>query len=671
MLLLLGAAAMAATCEDPPLRSMPFCNRSLSIADRVADLLPRLTVEQQISQLSMRAAAVPALGLIEYNFGGEALHGLWSNCATSPTGEKKCPTQFGSPLSMGCSFNRRLWRAVGDAISTEIRALAANATSGVHSLEGPPLGLTYYAPNINLMRDPRWGRNEEVPSEDPFFTGEYGHEFTVGFQEGVREGEREGEEREGVRKGEEREGEEREGEREGVREGAAAAVEASSGPRYWKASVVAKHFAAYSLETSTIPSYANRNGSEGAGFVTRHAFDALVSERDLVETYLPAFERTVQAGAGGIMCSYNAINGVPACVNSPLLRTRLRGGLGFKGIVATDCGALNDADTRHNYSIVVCPNCTTPQERAQTIALLAMEAGVDSNCGPYLSRYLPAVLAAGQLAPKTLAASVARLLTHRFRLGLFEPNDPNVPRYSLSHVDSPRHRAIALKQARARPPRASGTERKGPRARARTPARAHPHARTPSHPHARTPFTPHPHHASPRLITPHLALTSPHLALTSPHLASPRAHLALTSPHLALTSPAGAPSHRAPPERQARRVWPRAAAAAPPRCPRGTHRPKRERDAQSAWRVPRRRPVDRLTPRRPARGAWRRERRVRRRMQRNQRQLGWHRRRLPSSSTAPRAFAAESAGGGGPYRRRRRRRPSQRRRHCGTWPLRQ
>ena len=284
----------ARSCRDAGLRALPFCNASLSFAERVADLLPRLSVAEQLSQLSMHAPAIPELGMQEYNYGGEALHGLWANCVNI-SGVIKCPTQFGSPLLMGCSFNRRLWRAVADATSTEIRALYAAAGGQAHSLEGPPLGLTYYAPNINLARDPRWGRNEEVPSEDPLVAGEYGFAFTKGFQEGdvpsAGAGFEEGDAPSGP------------------------AESAVAGRRYWKASVVAKHFAAYSLETSTIPSYANRNGSEGAGFVNRHAFDARVSEQDLQETYLPAFARVVEAGAGGVMCSYNAINGVPSCVN--------------------------------------------------------------------------------------------------------------------------------------------------------------------------------------------------------------------------------------------------------------------------------------------------------------------------------------------------------------------
>ena len=154
-------AVSALTCQDPELSRLKFCNATLPVAERVADLLPRLNTTQQISQMTGRAPAVPELGMVEYNYGGEALHGLWGTCVHSnATGVTKCPTQFGSPLSMGCSFNRRLWRAMADATSTEIRAFYDTADGQAKSLEGLPFGLSYYAPNVNVMRDPRWGRNE-------------------------------------------------------------------------------------------------------------------------------------------------------------------------------------------------------------------------------------------------------------------------------------------------------------------------------------------------------------------------------------------------------------------------------------------------------------------------------------------------------------------------------
>ena len=156
VLCLLAAPAAALTCQDRELSRLNFCDRTLPVSERVADLLPRLNTTQQISQMTGRAPAIPELGMIEYNYGGEALHGLWGTCVHSnKTGVTKCPTQFGSPLSMGCSFNRRLWRAMADATSTEIRAFYDTADGQAKSLEGLPFGLSYYAPNVNVMRDPR------------------------------------------------------------------------------------------------------------------------------------------------------------------------------------------------------------------------------------------------------------------------------------------------------------------------------------------------------------------------------------------------------------------------------------------------------------------------------------------------------------------------------------
>lgn len=169
------------------LASLPFCDVSLDTAARVADLLPRLTLKEKISQLAMKAAAVPRLGMSDYNFGGEALHGVWSTCVVDnistptrhPTGRTVCPTQFPAPIHMAASFNRDLWQDMAAVSSTEARGLYNYNTLDdidggapcASSLEGC-VGLSYYTPNINVARDPRWGRTEEIPGEDPYMNGE-------------------------------------------------------------------------------------------------------------------------------------------------------------------------------------------------------------------------------------------------------------------------------------------------------------------------------------------------------------------------------------------------------------------------------------------------------------------------------------------------------------------
>ena len=206
LLALLPSHATALTCQDAALKGLKFCDRSAPVSERVADLLPRLNLTDKIGQTGMVATAVPAWGMQEYNFGGEALHGVWASCISDnfttpthkPTGRLLCPTQFPAPIHMSCAFNRDLWRQMADVSSTEARALYRNnqlrhpADGGFgapcsRSLEGC-LGLSYYTPNVNLARDPRWGRIEETPGEDPFINGEYAFAFTKGFQEGYANG---------------------------------------------------------------------------------------------------------------------------------------------------------------------------------------------------------------------------------------------------------------------------------------------------------------------------------------------------------------------------------------------------------------------------------------------------------------------------------------------------
>lgn len=140
------------TCDELPLSGFKFCDPSLPVADRVADLLPRLNVTQKAGLMGTMASAVPQLGMAQFDMGGEALHGVWSTCVTREDNTTACPTQFPSPNALGASFDRDLWRRVGSVTSTEARGLYGQP--GARTLEGT-LGLVFYAPNINLMRDPR------------------------------------------------------------------------------------------------------------------------------------------------------------------------------------------------------------------------------------------------------------------------------------------------------------------------------------------------------------------------------------------------------------------------------------------------------------------------------------------------------------------------------------
>ena len=167
------------SCAEPPLAALAFCDVSLAPAARVADLLSRLTPAEKVSQLVTLAAAVPRLGMVEINMGSEALHGVWSGCV-----DGKCPSQFPAPLAMGASFDEDLWGRVGAATAREARGIYHSGSPSAKGLEGR-IGLTYYAPAINVLRDPRWGRAEEVPSEDPLVNGILGAAFIKGMHRGA------------------------------------------------------------------------------------------------------------------------------------------------------------------------------------------------------------------------------------------------------------------------------------------------------------------------------------------------------------------------------------------------------------------------------------------------------------------------------------------------------
>jgi beta-glucosidase len=252
-----------------------YKDASQSIEIRVKDLLSKLTLEEKISLLGYRSQAVPRLGIPAYNWWNEALHGV------ARAGEA---TIFPQAIGMSATFNDDLLKQVSTAISTEARAKYNLAIAQDRHLQY--MGLTFWTPNINIFRDPRWGRGQETYGEDPFLTGRMGSAFVKGLQ--------------------------------------------GDDPRYLKASATAKHFAVHS-------------GPEA----DRDRFDAKVDEKDLRETYLYAFHELVGAGVESVMSAYNRVNGVPNSINKMLLTDILRKEWGFKGHVVTDCGALDDVYLTH------------------------------------------------------------------------------------------------------------------------------------------------------------------------------------------------------------------------------------------------------------------------------------------------------------------------------------
>jgi beta-glucosidase len=265
----------------------PYLNPDLSPERRAADLVSRMTLEEKVLQMQSTAPAIPRLRVTAYNWWNEALHGVAQGRATV----------FPQAVGLAATWDTDLMYRVADIISTEARAkyndaLTRPAPSGPEAfmtLPGRTAGLTYWSPNINIFRDPRWGRGQETYGEDPYLTGRMGIAFVTGMQ--------------------------------------------GKDPHYLKVVSTPKHYAVHS-------------GPEPQ----RHTFDARVSEYDLVNTYLAAFRATVIEGkADSIMCVYNSVDGVPGCASTDLLQRRLREQWGFQGYVVSDCGAVNDIYQNHKY----------------------------------------------------------------------------------------------------------------------------------------------------------------------------------------------------------------------------------------------------------------------------------------------------------------------------------
>jgi beta-glucosidase len=248
------------------------------IAQRVADLVSRMTLEEKLSQLNNDARAIPRLKVPAYNYWNEALHGV---------ARDGIATVFPQAIGMAATFDTPLVKHMGADIATEARAKydLALAQGDVKLYQG----LTFFSPNINIFRDPRWGRGQETYGEDPFLTGQFAVAFITGMQGPDRE--------------------------------------------HLVVSTTAKHFAVHS-------------GPEPL----RHGFDARASAHDLADTYFPAFRAAVvDAHVASVMCVYNAVNGIPGCASPFLLQTMLHDNWGFKGFVVSDCNAVNDIHGGHHY----------------------------------------------------------------------------------------------------------------------------------------------------------------------------------------------------------------------------------------------------------------------------------------------------------------------------------
>ncbi|MET0646332.1 MAG: glycoside hydrolase family 3 C-terminal domain-containing protein [Pyrinomonadaceae bacterium] len=363
--LVVVSSPVSAQTQKPDARA-PYLDLSLPIERRVADLVARMTLEEKVSQMMNAAPAIERLGIPEYDWWNEALHGVAFNGVA---------TVFPQAIGLGATFDPRLVGRVAEVISTEARAKYHEAQR--RGDRARFRGLTFWSPNINIFRDPRWGRGQETYGEDPYLSSRLGVEFVKGLQ--------------------------------------------GNDPTYLKVVATPKHYAVHS-------------GPEPE----RHRFDAKAFERDLRETYTPAFRATVmEAKAVSVMCAYNRVNGEPACANTHLLGRLLRGEWGFTGYVVSDCGAIDDIFRRHNFT-------KTPEEASA----VAVKRGTDLECGDTYRALVDAVKQ-GQISEGEIDTAVKRLFEARFRLGMFDP--PEMVKYAqipFSVNDSTEHRRLALEAAR-------------------------------------------------------------------------------------------------------------------------------------------------------------------------------------------------------------------------------
>ncbi|PAN39250.1 hypothetical protein PAHAL_7G230900 [Panicum hallii] len=282
-----AAAANARPCASPDSASAyPFCDASLSILARARALVSLLTLDEKIAQLSNTAGGVPRLGVPPYQWWSESLHGLADNGpgVNFSSGPVRAATAFPQVILSTAAFNRSLWRAVAGAVATE--------ALGMHS--AGQAGLTYWAPNINIFRDPRWGRGQETSGEDPAVAAAYSLEYVKGFQGEF-------------------------GEEGRIR-----------------LSACCKHYTAYDME-------------KWEGF-SRYTFNAKVTAQDLEDTYQPPFKTCIQeARASCLMCAYNQVNGVPMCARKDLLQ-KTRDEWGFKGYITSDCDAVAIIHENQTYT---------------------------------------------------------------------------------------------------------------------------------------------------------------------------------------------------------------------------------------------------------------------------------------------------------------------------------
>ena len=352
-----------------------YLDPKLPPEQRAVDLVKQLTVEEKVSQLTNYSRAIPRLNIPSYDWWSEALHGV----ATQGV------TEFPEPIGLGATFDPDAIHQMATAIGIEGRIKHVQFLRQNGGFSNTFQGLDFWAPNINIFRDPRWGRGQETYGEDPFLTARMGVAYVTGMQ--------------------------------------------GDDPRYYRVIATPKHYAVHS-------------GPEP----DRHKIDVPISKHDEVDTYLPAFRAAVTEGkAGSVMCAYNSINGQPACANDFLLVDQLRGKWNFKGYVVSDCGAVIDIYAGHNYSPTQAAASATSLQHGMDneCADFIAKRTDDGDYRPYID-----AVHQGLLKESEIDTALERLFTARVKLGMFDPPEM-VPYTKIDEklLDSAEHRAMARKLA--------------------------------------------------------------------------------------------------------------------------------------------------------------------------------------------------------------------------------
>jgi beta-glucosidase len=365
-LFLIVVPTALALAQGSPSAATPSSSLDAERMQRASALISRMTLEQKAAQMQDHAPSIPEMNVPEYGWWNEGLHGVaYAGKATN----------FPQAIGLAASWDADLLHEIGEVVSTEARAKHNEAIRrGSHARF---YGLTFWAPNVNIFRDPRWGRGQETYGEDPILTGKLAVSFVRGMQ--------------------------------------------GDNPDYLRVIATPKHFAVHS-------------GPEPE----RHRFNVTPTARDLHDTYLPAFRAAVTEGhAGSIMCAYNAVNGAPACANELLLKNTLRRSWGFQGYVVSDCGAIDDIFGGHKF-----------KPDAPSGVAAAIKAGTDLDCG-HMYRHIPEAVRQKLLSETEVDQALRRLFVARMRLGILQGEEQGpYAAIPISQIDSPDHRALALRAAR-------------------------------------------------------------------------------------------------------------------------------------------------------------------------------------------------------------------------------